>query len=57
MKIEIGCRVDVSWHKGVIKYIGQVDGYKGEWLGIDWDDTTRGKHDGTVNGIQYFKTR
>lgn len=24
------------------------------WIGIEWDDLNRGKHNGTVNGYQYF---
>ncbi|KAH7107600.1 RNI-like protein, partial [Auriculariales sp. MPI-PUGE-AT-0066] len=24
------------------------------WLGVEWDDPQRGKHDGTKDGIQYF---
>lgn len=35
----------------------QVTGHSGIWLGIDWDDAARGKHDGSVNGITYFCTR
>ncbi|XP_033115860.1 tubulin-specific chaperone E-like isoform X2 [Anneissia japonica] len=26
------------------------------WLGVDWDNKERGKHDGTHNGKQYFET-
>lgn len=26
------------------------------WLGIEWDDEKRGRHNGTVNGYEYFKT-
>lgn len=26
------------------------------WIGVEWDDKTRGKHNGTVEGYEYFKT-
>lgn len=32
-------------------------GYNGSWLGIEWDDPKRGKHDGVVDGMRYFKTK
>lgn len=57
MEILIGTRVDVNGSKGIVKYIGLVEGYKDPWIGIDWDDPTRGKHDGTVNGVNYFQAR
>ncbi|KRT85029.1 hypothetical protein AMK59_1955, partial [Oryctes borbonicus] len=50
----IGDRIECSGHLGTIKYVGPVDGYSSTWLGIDWDDSERGKHDGNVNGKRYF---
>ncbi|VDK47869.1 unnamed protein product [Gongylonema pulchrum] len=55
--IEIGTRVDVRGRRGTVRYVGPVNGYQGEWIGIDWDDPETGKHDGSVNGKQYFKAR
>ncbi|KAK5575676.1 hypothetical protein RB653_006809 [Dictyostelium firmibasis] len=40
---------------GTIRYEGKVDGFEGNWYGIEWDDPKRGKHQGTVKGKQYFK--
>lgn len=53
----VGNRIECCGHFGTIKYIGPVEGHPGVWLGIDWDDIERGKHNGTVNGIHYFDTR
>ncbi|KAG5892920.1 hypothetical protein JTB14_006235 [Gonioctena quinquepunctata] len=53
----VGIRAECSGHFGTVKYVGSVDGHKGVWLGIDWDEPDRGKHNGTVNGIRYFDTR
>ncbi|KAK9054270.1 hypothetical protein SSX86_025348 [Deinandra increscens subsp. villosa] len=38
---------------GTVKYVGQVEGYSGLWIGVDWDNCD-GKHDGSVNGVRYF---
>lgn len=53
----IGDRIECSGCIGTIKYIGPVDGYSSTWLGIDWDNLERGKHDGNVNGKRYFTAR
>lgn len=29
----------------------------GIWVGVEWDDPTRGKHDGTKEGVRYFTCR
>ncbi|TMS38124.1 hypothetical protein L596_004919 [Steinernema carpocapsae] len=42
---------------GEVRYVGPVEGYEGEWIGVDWLSGGRGKHDGTVKGVRYFKTR
>ena len=56
---QIGQRIfePVEKARGTIKYIGQVDDTKGSWIGVDWDDPKRGKHDGSHNGTKYFKTQ
>ncbi|KAL2794756.1 hypothetical protein BJX66DRAFT_303101 [Aspergillus keveii] len=37
-----------------IRYVGKVEGTSGEWLGVEWDDPTRGKHSGQHQGTRYF---
>lgn len=54
---KVGSRIECAGYYGTVKYIGPVEGHKGLWLGVDWDDPERGKHNGTVNGVQYFTTR
>lgn len=44
--------VEGAW--GVVRYVGEVGGYAGSWLGVEWDDPERGKHDGQVGGVAYF---
>lgn len=38
-----------------IRYRGPLSGTKGEWLGVEWDDPTRGKHDGKHNDQRIFQ--
>lgn len=56
-KYEIDSRIECDGHQGTLKYVGPVGDTKGQWLGIDWDDPTRGKHNGTYEGVEYFKAR
>ena len=37
-----------------IRYVGKVEGTSGDWLGVEWDNPTRGKHSGEHNGVRYF---
>ncbi|KAG8863150.1 hypothetical protein FRB96_009332 [Tulasnella sp. 330] len=50
----INQRVAIFSDIGTIRYIGQVAGYSGQWLGVEWDNPTRGKHDGSKDNIRYF---
>jgi len=52
--MKVGCRVQVGSYYGLIRYLGPVDGTEGEWVGVEWDDEGRGKHNGTHNDKQYF---
>ncbi|KAJ3324488.1 hypothetical protein HDV06_006899 [Boothiomyces sp. JEL0866] len=49
-------RVLVDGFVCTVKYVGEIQGKKGTWFGVEWDDSTRGKHSGTFNGVQYFET-
>jgi hypothetical protein len=40
-----------------VRYIGEVAGTTGSWLGVEWDDPSRGKHDGQHKGVRYFSCR
>lgn len=57
MCVKPGRRVESNGYFGTICYIGEVPPAKGTWLGVDWDDPTRGKHNGTHEGKKYFSTR
>ncbi|TIB34834.1 hypothetical protein E3P86_02773 [Wallemia ichthyophaga] len=48
---------ELSNLRGTVKYFGPVDSTDGLWCGIEWDDSSRGKHSGDKDGKQYFKTK
>lgn len=52
-----GARINLAGHIGTVRYVGQVDGTSGTWLGIEWDDPQRGRHDGVKGNRRYFSCR
>jgi hypothetical protein len=53
----IGQRISFDSHLCTVRYIGAVAGTQKEWLGVEWDDPTRGKHDGEYQGVRYFSCK
>lgn len=53
-KFYIGQRVSFEGSLCTVRYIGPVKNTKGDWLGVEWDDAARGKHNGSANGESYF---
>ncbi|GAQ82810.1 tubulin-specific chaperone E [Klebsormidium nitens] len=54
---QVGQRIrssDADGFKGTVRYVGPVAGQQGTWIGIEWDDLERGKHDGEAGGVKYF---
>ncbi len=60
---EVGMRVcDSEGYRATVRYIGPVVAAKNKeeiWLGVEWDNHTRGKHDGSCvddsgNLVRYF---
>lgn len=52
----VGSRVCVNGaDRATVRYVGAVGTSAGEWLGVEWDDPSRGKHDGTHEGVKYFE--
>lgn len=50
----VGQRVSFQSASCTVRYIGPVEGTEKEWLGVEWDDPTKGKHDGQHNGKRYY---
>lgn len=52
--VYIGQRRSFDGASCTVRYVGKVQGTTGEWLGVEWDDPTRGKHSGEHGGVRYF---
>ncbi|THH19470.1 hypothetical protein EW146_g1699 [Bondarzewia mesenterica] len=50
----VGTRFSLAGYIGTVRFFGNVDGTKGDWIGVEWDDPARGKHDGIKDGRRYF---
>ncbi|KAI1616798.1 hypothetical protein EDD37DRAFT_61316 [Exophiala viscosa] len=51
----VGQRRSYSGALCTVRYQGPLPSLKGEWLGVEWDDPTRGKHNGSHEDHQVFK--
>lgn len=51
----IGQRRSYAGALCTVRYIGPLPSTKGDWLGVEWDDVTRGKHDGQYEGKRVFQ--
>ncbi|KAI0148132.1 RNI-like protein [Hypoxylon sp. NC0597] len=54
---KVGDRLSYDGAVCTVRYIGEVSGTSGTWLGVEWDDPGRGKHDGSHKGVRYFTCR
>ncbi|KAI1488268.1 Thioesterase/thiol ester dehydrase-isomerase [Biscogniauxia mediterranea] len=54
---QVGDRLSYDGAVCTVRYIGEVAGTSGSWLGVEWDDPARGKHDGSHKGVRYFTCR
>ncbi|XP_071368632.1 tubulin-specific chaperone E-like, partial [Centroberyx affinis] len=52
-----GRRVTCDGERATVRYVGPVPPTAGLWLGVEWDNPDRGKHDGSHDGVQYFTCR
>ncbi|XP_075904862.1 tubulin-specific chaperone E [Nelusetta ayraudi] len=53
----VGRRVACGAERATVRYIGPVPPTEGLWLGVEWDQPDRGKHNGSHSGVQYFTCR
>jgi hypothetical protein len=52
----VGKRVICDGDLGTVRFVGEIPQKPGVWLGIEWDNPSRGRHDGTHDGVRYFST-
>ncbi|KAH9951861.1 hypothetical protein B0H21DRAFT_714574 [Amylocystis lapponica] len=50
----VGTRLSHSGFLGTVRFVGQVNGTQGTWLGVEWDEPHRGRHSGEKDGKRYF---
>ncbi|KAL1917454.1 uncharacterized protein VTP21DRAFT_3847 [Calcarisporiella thermophila] len=55
--LSVGARIQLDTYLATVRYIGPVGSHSGDWLGVEWDDPSRGKHDGSLEGVRYFTCR
>lgn len=48
-------RLSYDGHLCTVRFVGQVQSTKGDWLGVEWDESDRGKHNGEHGGVRYFE--
>lgn len=53
----VGARVLILSQPATVRYVGPVAGQQGVWVGVEYDDPERGKHDGVTGGQRYFTTQ
>ncbi|EPS72964.1 tubulin folding cofactor, partial [Genlisea aurea] len=59
-EFRVGQRVHYAGNSrrtGTVGFVGTLQGYLDEWIGVDWDADGDGKHDGSHNGVRYFNAR
>ena len=54
--VALGDRVQVepAGDVATVRFMGAVEGTDGAWVGVEFDASGRGKHDGTHEGVRYF---
>ncbi|XP_037366286.1 tubulin-specific chaperone E isoform X2 [Talpa occidentalis] len=57
MSDAVGRRVEVNGEHATVRFSGVIPPVAGVWLGVEWDNPERGKHDGSHEGTVYFKCR
>ena len=49
-----GQRLSFQGDRCTVRFVGNIKGKSGDWLGVEWDDITKGKQAGIHDGVRYF---
>ncbi|KAK9831076.1 hypothetical protein WJX74_002445 [Apatococcus lobatus] len=52
--IRVGDRAELEGCRVTVRFSGSLSGKEGHWVGVEWDDVLKGKHEGKLEGQQYF---
>lgn len=52
--MKCGDRAELEGCRVTVRFSGQLSGKEGHWVGVEWEDASKGKHDGALEGQQYF---
>ena len=53
----IGQRLSFEGERCTVRFAGNLKNMPGSWLGVEWDNAEKGKHDGSHNGVRYFSCK
>ncbi|KAL9044342.1 MAG: hypothetical protein Q9214_002513 [Letrouitia sp. 1 TL-2023] len=56
-KSYVGQRMSYDGDLCTTCFLGEVNDRSGAWIGVEWDNPGRGKHNGTHSGKKYFECR
>lgn len=52
--LRVGSRTSHDGRPCTVRYIGTLASSSHEYLGVEWDDPSHGKHNGEHEGVRYF---
>lgn len=55
MERYVGERLAFQGERCTVRYVGGIENKRGDWLGVEWDDPRKGKHDGSFEEVKYFQ--
>lgn len=52
----LGNRLQIGEDRCTVRYVGDLKGKEGVWVGVEWDEPSRGENNGSMDGHDYFAT-
>ncbi|CAG9323309.1 unnamed protein product [Blepharisma stoltei] len=57
MELSEGERISFKQSLASVRWIGSLPNKEDTWVGLEWDEESKGKHSGELDGVKYFTTR